>query len=312
MRGPEDRIGRIARGQHGLLTHAQLAEAGVATGQLRGWVERGLVVRVRRGVYRLPGAPRTWSQRALEGCLAAGAGAVLWGPSAAQAWGLDVPPAARVEVAVRKRAGWVEPTADLVVHRVHPLESRDRALVAGLPVTTVPRTVVDLAGCLAPAALERAIDDALSRRLTSPDLVRRVAERTGTSGRRGAASLRTVLAPWLAGAAFDSVAEADCQRLLQASGLPEPLRQYPVLRDDGLPAVLDFAWPAQLVALEVDGFRWHARARAHARDSFRSNNLVAAGWTVLRATPTELAEHPQAVLRALARLLGVGSGRAAV
>jgi hypothetical protein len=121
--------------------------------------------------------------------------------------------------------------------------------------------------------------------------------------------LRQVLDPWLDGNAPESVAEAAVLRALAEAGLPPPVCQHPVVREDGTPAVLDFAWPDQMVALEVDGYRWHGSPAAHARDSARANAVAALGWTVLRSTPAEVSREPAALLQALRRHLRLAGGR---
>jgi predicted transcriptional regulator of viral defense system len=302
----DTRIAALAKGQHGVVTLDQVRAAGVTAGQLRGRVASGALVLVAAGVYRVAGSPRTWEQRALESCLAAGGGAVLCRRAAAHVWCLDVPAPATIEVAIPHRRS-VRRSAALAtgarVHRVRTLDAGDRTRAGTLPVTTVPRTLVDLAGVLQPAVLGRVLDDALSRRLARPLEVSDTLRRLGGSRRAGAAYLRKALVPWLGGQQHDSAAEADCRRLLAAHGLPASRSQYPVTCLDGRTALLDFAWPQVLVALEVDGFRWHGNPAAHAGDSLRANQLAALGWTVLRVTPTELATRPGPVLGALRRRL---------
>jgi Protein of unknown function (DUF559) len=306
FRTPDARIAALAKSWHGVVTLDQLRAAGVSTGRLRVRVKSGALVLVAAGVYRVAGSPRTWEQRALESCLIAGGGAVLCRRAAATVWRLDLPEPTTVDVALphgctRRRSSVQRP--DLRVLRVRTLEAVDRTRVGRLPVTTLARTFVDLAGVLQPVVVRRVLDDALSRRLARPLQVEEALRRLGGCGRPGVARLRDALAPWLAGHQHDSAAEADCRRLLAADGLPPPACQFEVVFPDGGKAILDFAWPDAFVALEVDGFRWHGSPAAHAGDSLRANQLASLGWTVLRATPTELATRPRAALDALRRLL---------
>ncbi len=69
-------------------------------------------------------------------------------------------------------------------------------------------------------------------------------------------------------------------------------------------ARLDFAWPRHQLALEVDGFRYHANPASQVADAVRANQLAGLGWIVLRTTPSELAAGGQALLTALRHRLG--------
>ncbi len=75
--------------------------------------------------------------------------------------------------------------------------------------------------------------------------------------------------------------------------------------DGRLLARIDFAWPNHHLALEVDGFRWHANPAAQVEDAARANRLAALGWTVLRTTPAEMAAGHDQVIAAIRRHLGL-------
>ena len=118
------------------------------------------------------------------------------------------------------------------------------------------------------------------------------------------AQLRSILGPWLVG--VESAAEAEVLRTLARAGLPAPTPQFEVFYPDGrLLARIDFAWPDHHLALEVDGFRWHANPAAQVEDAARANRLAALGWTVLRTTPAEMAAGNDQVIAAIRRHLGL-------
>jgi predicted transcriptional regulator of viral defense system len=83
----DDRIDRLARPQHGVVSLADVVGSGIAPDQLRARLDRGSLVRLDAGVYRTIGARWSWQQALLAACLAAGpealashrAAAVLWG-----------------------------------------------------------------------------------------------------------------------------------------------------------------------------------------------------------------------------------------
>jgi Transcriptional regulator, AbiEi antitoxin len=304
MEGSDRALSRIAARQHGLVTGAQAAGAGLTRSGLAWRLRRGSVVRVHREVYRLESYPVSWEQRALAACLLLGPQAVLSRLSAAALWKLDLPLPDGIDVTLphnrRTRLG----DGAVIVHRTRDLAAGDRTRIGRFPVTRVQRTLVDLAGVLPVIAMTRVLDDALARRLVSPERVLLTLDRLSVGGRSGLSGLREALAPWLEDLPAESVAEIAFSRRLATAGIPAPRRQYAV-RDGGGAFVgrLDFAWPEFRLGLEVDGFRWHANARSFAAEYERINRFAALGLTVLRATPAEIERSPDAVLTALRRHL---------
>lgn len=60
--------------------------------------------------------------------------------------------------------------------------------------------------------------------------------------------------------------------------------------------LIDLAFPAERVAVEVDGWAWHVDAERFLSDRRRQNALVNAGWTVLRFTWHDLEGNPTRVV----------------
>lgn len=308
QKGEHDlRLASIASSQYGLVTTDQILGAGLSDDSLRRRRVNGSLVPVRRGVYRMRGAPRSWEQDALAGCLAAGRDAVLSHRSAATAWNLDLPRIAQIHVTRLRPASPRTRGDGLTIHTTRVLSSGDRTRVGRLPVTGVARTLVDLSTEIRPGVLARIVDDALCRRLVRPNQLNDTLDRCAARGRTGTRVFRATLEPWIAGAEPESVAECALLRRLAAEGLPSPTRQHPVYDGEHLVARVDFAWPASMTLLEVEGFRWHGGPRSHANDSLRANTLACLGWTVLRTTPAELETSPHAVLGVLRRRLLGGS-----
>jgi hypothetical protein len=97
--------GRLASSQHGLVTRVQLLGAGVTKDQIQHRVERGLLLRVHRGVYRVGHRAPSLEAYYLAAVLAAGDEARLSGRAAAHLLGLlkrHVPPP-EVTAPVRRR-----------------------------------------------------------------------------------------------------------------------------------------------------------------------------------------------------------------
>ena len=92
--------------------------------------------------------------------------------------------------------------------------------------------------------------------------------------------------------------------LVRAAGLPAPRRQLSVDPGDGEPMVrIDFAWPAQRLALETDSRRFHHTRTRFEADRRKDQRLTLAGWQVIRITDRQLAEDPARIVRLVARLL---------
>jgi very-short-patch-repair endonuclease len=149
-------------------------------------------------------------------------------------------------------------------------------------LTTVSRTIADLASVLADDALEVAVDDAITRGLTSLDaLLQRV-----TGPRRGVAGvgvLRAIVTDRTTHGTPASYLETLALRRLRKDGLPRPIAQF-VIRDDAGAFVArpDLVYRDAGLAIELDGDRYHATKRQRRDDRTRQNRLVLAGYTPLR------------------------------
>jgi len=86
------------------------------------------------------------------------------------------------------------------------------------------------------------------------------------------------------------VADMRVVRALLAAGLPDPVRQYEIWIDGELVARVDLAYPAERLAIELDGFRWHAGRGPFRSDRLRGNRIEAIGWRLLRAAPEDVDE----------------------
>jgi hypothetical protein len=278
-------LNRHARRQHGLVTLAQAREAGLSPDAVEHRASSGAWRRVVAGVYAVGSSPATWRQRVLAACLATGEGAVASHRTAAALWGLSGSPPGPVHVTVRRHR--THRSRITTVHETLILPPGDVTTVDRIPVTRPARTLIDVAGCVPRPILEEAVDDALCRRLVTLDrLVRRHEELR--AGRKGAVTLAAVLATWRDGSAPHEVAEARLLRRILHAGLPPPETQHEVWHGGRFVARLDVAWPDRRVAVELDGFRWHASPRAFQRDRARRNVLVHLGWAVYQATPADL------------------------
>jgi hypothetical protein len=177
------------------------------------------------------------------------------------------------------------PNKELIVHFSSRLSDEDRALVSGLAVTTVTRTLTDLGAVVPPWKVQDALDDALRTKKTSLWELHATIARVGGRGCRGVGVLRSLLHDPLQGTIPPgSPLERRLVSVLDAAGIPEPVRQYPVYDEQGLIGRLDFAWPDVKVALEADGYDPHSSRRGFRHDRQRNNRVTRVGWRLLHAT----------------------------
>jgi very-short-patch-repair endonuclease len=284
---------KLALTQAGAISAAQLAEGGVSPYARRQLVAGGVLLRARRGVYLMAGAEGGWKQDLWTGLLAAGPSSFACRRSAAQLWDLDGVEPGAVDIGVGtghapRRSG----TA-----RLGGLRPVDLTVLDGIPVTSVPRTLVDLAATASPVIVERSFECALRRKLVTTAFLQHPGlPRHSRAGR--------VLSDILAGRPpdappTDSDAETLFVQIARAVGLPAPQRQFRILIG-GRAYRIDFAWPALRLAVEIDGASVHG-PRQLGSDLRRQNHIVLDGWMILRFTWFMVAMEPDGVGRVLTR-----------
>lgn len=296
----EVRLVRVAARQHGVYTRSQARRAGMSERQVDRRVRTGLWQRFYAGVYASAGTPSTWEARALAACLSAGSDAAVSHRTAGACLGLLDVRTTTIEVTVphERRLG---DHGERIVHRARTFGQDDIRYVAGIPVTRPERTIVDLAGVLDAGQLEAVVDTALRRRLVSIKRLRRYIRDRGLGRHRGVGRLRRVLDDRERG-----VPEGELERrflhLLDRHRLPHPTRQHRVRRYR-----IDFAYPDQRVAIELDDYGSHSGVGRFRSDRRRQNVLVLEDWRVLRFTWDDVTRDPDGVRRTLLRS-GVRAG----
>jgi hypothetical protein len=298
-KAPARALSALAHQQHGIFTRAQATSLGLTAGQINWRVRAGVWVVVDYGVYRASSTPSSWHQRLLAACLAGPA--VASHRSAGRLWHLPGCDDSMIEVtAVRHLRRHAR---DVTWHESRHLDGRDVTIREGVPVTSVDRTIIDLAAVVPESQLLAALDDACRRNLTS---CHRVAGRARElhSRRRGQGRLRRVLEHRLDGDPVpESVLETEFDALVRSLGLPEPVRQHEVRLLGGRRARIDFAYPSEQVAVEIDGARHHACVGDWHDTLLRQNELAALGWIVLRFTVRDLRDRSEEVAATVRRAL---------
>ncbi len=294
----DDYLGQLAERQYGVFSREQAARGGAERGLIRHRLTSGRWERIAHNVFRLRGVPPTWRQSLLTACLAWGSGAAISHRAAArlqQSAGFDQELVELTVPAHRRGSG------PGIVHR-NQLHQVHMTTIDKIPVTTPARTLIDIAAVAHPDAVEEALDDALRRGLVSiPHMRRRVGEIAGRGGRHGITLLRTLLDAREETGVPQSVLETKMLRTMMREGLPRPLLQYSVRDERRTIAIVDFAFPSELVAVETDGYRWHSGRVRWQNDRTRRNQLTALGWRVIHVTWDELRDQPQAVIESIRR-----------
>jgi predicted transcriptional regulator of viral defense system len=281
-------VAELATSQHGVISRAQLIDSGVSGSAIARWVAAGRLHRVHPAVYAVGHSALSLDARLLAALHYAGPDPLLSHTTAGWVWSLIDAAPKRIHVTVPGRR------RSLPAVRIH----RSQAQAAGrrgLPVTTVARTLLDLAAVLPAHQVRRALAEADYRRLLDPDELDAVLGR----GRRGSASLRRAFRshqPRLA--ATLSVLEERFLALCEGGRLPLPEVNAKVA---GL--MVDALWRDHGVVVELDGHAAHGTRAAIERDRDREIALRTAGFHVLRYTWSQITERSDAVVTDLRNAL---------
>ena len=279
----------IAREQHGLVARRQLLAIGFSGRAVERRIERGVLHPVHRGVYALGFRLRSKEARWMAAVLACGPGAVLSHRSAARIWGLS--PGSSRAIEVTRTRGWRAPDG-VVVHR-GPVPADERTEVEGIPVTTVPRTVLDYAVGASRGEVERALNEMEVRQLRDALSIRDLLARYPR--RRGSAVVRALLDE---GAETRGVTKRELEErfaaLVERHGLPRPRRNAD-LAVRGRLFNVDCLWPDARLVVELDGRAAHGTRKAFEADRERDRLMLADGWRVMRITWAQLCEEEKAV-----------------
>jgi very-short-patch-repair endonuclease len=293
--------------QFGVFSHRQAVVAGTSNDMVSRRIAAGRWERLHRGVYRIAGSPPSWRASMMAGWLACGERAVVSGRAAAALWGLVAAPSAQpLEVSVPR--GIRRAPAGVLVHETTMLVAEDVANVGAFAVTTVARTLIDLASVLPQATVEESLDEALRRRLVTVREVR--ARIDGLSGLPGVAAMKALLEMRADDEPEpESRFETRLARLLRQDGL-RPKRQHVVRDEQGrFVARIDFAFPDERLAVEADGHRYHAGRALWLRDLERCNTLTALGWRVHHVTWDRMTNDPEGVIDEIGALLSAKARR---
>jgi hypothetical protein len=287
MRALSDSVAWIARGQHGLVTRAQLLDVGFDRSRVARWVADGRLCRVHQGGYAVGRVAPSLRRDYLAAVLAAGVGAVLSHLPAAYLLRVVRGAAPPPEVTIPVTAGRCRPGITIHRSRLHPLDVSE---LDHIPITTVPRILLDLAPRLSPKSLARACHEASVRHDTTPDQIEaciaRNPRRPGTVRLRHALGSDVTL----------SVLEDAFLELLMEHNLPLPRTNI-----DHRGYKVDCHWPELGLTVELWGYRYHRSREAFDTDLVRRRRSghIAFGYG-------DVVDHPQRTAAEVRALIAQG------
>jgi predicted transcriptional regulator of viral defense system len=280
-----EEIHTLAAQQFNRVSRAQLEALGMRNKGIRHRLESGLIVRVEPGVYAFP--PVMNDDRGVW------MGATLTAPrtflnrlSAACAWGVleRRPP---YETVVRHGTGGRKRCGGIVIYRSTTLEGETTEF-DGIPITSMPRTLLDIACFMSERALARAVRESIRlKRTTMPEL----GDYLGRAhAREGSTRLARALARYrgLPIETAKSGAEIRALELLRDADRPMPRLNVHVAGEEA-----DLSWHEVKLIIEIDGTPFHQDVGADAR---KEAAWRAAGWQVERIASDDVYERPDTLL----------------
>lgn len=287
----EEVIAGIARAAHGVVTRAELLTAGITVKEIAHRVRKGALIPQYPGVYRAGHCAPSREATYLAAVRAGGPGAVLYGNPAGHLLailkGPSWPPPEVLTTTERKPKG-------LRTRRTRSIDRRDVTEVHGIPVTTVPRTLVDLAATLNEEELARAVHLAGVIYRVTPDHIERVLRRRPRA--KGAAKLKRI-ARGETKVLLSKLEKGFVARLTE-EGLPLPETNR---LTDG--HYVDCRWRGKRVTVELDGFRFHNSRHAWEDGLRRERKARKRGDKHRRYTYADVFEDPTEMLAELRELL---------
>jgi very-short-patch-repair endonuclease len=273
VRTVERRVAELARRSHGVVTRAELFAAGITKAEIDGRLRTGSLIAVFRGVYRVGHKAPSVEARYTAAVKAAGEGALLSGLAAAWLWGLVKGHAPPPEVSARaeRRIKGVK------TRRVRRLGKG--TVWRGVPVTTVPATLIDLSSLLSFDALARAAHEATARyEVTKVDN-----------------------APQRLSAILEGDAPILLSRLERRfrARLRERRRELPLTNRPAGAHYVDCRWPGRKLIVELDSYRFHKTRHAWEQDRERERDARRRGDVLRRYTWRDVFEEPDQMLAEL-------------
>jgi very-short-patch-repair endonuclease len=294
-------VAELAAKQHGVVARWQLLERGMGEDAVDHRLNAGRLHVVAHGVYAVGHSDLSLMGRWTAAALSSGERAVLSHRSAAALWGISSPRGGPTHVTIAGRGR----SSDLIRRHHGSLPDDEITVREGIPVTTVPRTVFDLAATSSTDEIEVAVRQVeflrLYDRLSLLDLIERY------PGRRGVARVRAALAriEALPVGRVRSPLETRFLPFLRRHRLPRPrLNDWIIVGERRFQ--VDCHWSGTGQVVELDSWQAHGSRSAFQEDRIRDRVLRTAGYGVTRISWRQLDDEPEAIASDLRQLLGIG------
>lgn len=275
----------LAARQYGVVTREQLIGLGYSEAAINRAISSGRLHACHRQVLAVGHTRLGRHAVCMAAVLFRGEGALISFQSAVWLWGLEP----RLEIPVHVSVPWRGHSQDAIaLHHCPALRDEDVATTERLPVTGVPRTLLDYASSARQFRLERVIDRADRLDLLDLDAVDRLLDEV--RGHRGRGPLGRTIALYREAGFTRSGGEKRLLAALADAGVARPLVNNFV---EGYE--LDFYWEAEKFAVELDSWEHHGNRRAFEADPERHENLTFCGIQVIRITGSRLKREPDRV-----------------
>jgi len=285
---------KIARRQHGAITHAQLRAAGMSEDQIYRAQKTGLLIREHRGVYLMAGVAAGWRPKLMCATLAGGSIATAAFRAANALWELPHFQDERLEVMIP--FGHQYQAQGVRVHRSRCLPAVDITVVDGIRVTSLARTVIDMATICTFEQLQDIADEACRRPECSPHRLRWRLSELGGPGRKGSTNLARILHEYTPGTKRpESPLERRFHRLFEGTDIPMPVIRPSIRVATNITLEPDAGWLEWYVLAEVNSRKYHEIQSQLLNDEERRALFAAAGYLVVPVRAPMIDRQPERV-----------------
>ena len=289
-------IAELAGRQHGAVAHRQLLALGFSAAAIQRLVRSGYLHRRYLGVYAVGHTVLTLQGHWMAAVLTCGEDAVLSHRDAAMLHGLRRFSRPAIDVSARRSR---HQQYGITLHRPRRLHPDDVMVVERIPVTTVERTLLDVAEVVVPRVLKYVFDEAVRQRLIDMHAMDALLGRS--NGRRGLKRLARLIAKAREHVPYTrSDFERDFLELCRELGLPEPAVNVWIAGHE-----VDFLWEHLKLVVELDSRTYHEAKAAMEADAIRNADLALAGYRVVPITDRRFYGEREEVRRSLASLIPI-------
>jgi very-short-patch-repair endonuclease len=278
-------MANLAARQYGIITRDQLADLGYTDDMVDHALRSGRLQAWHRNVFAVGHGGLSPHGLCKAAVMFRGDGALISFQSAVWLWGLEKKLEIPVHVTVRRRG---DAQDAIGLHHCPALRDEDFATTEGLPVTSLPRTLLDYASSAKQYRLEFAIDRADRLDLLDPAAVDRILDEV--DGHYGRRPLQSALTIYRENGFTRSGGERKMLAVLADAGIRGPAVNNFI---EGYE--LDFYWEQERFAVELDSWEPHRSRRSFEEDRERQENLAMAGIETIRITGTRLKHEPRQV-----------------